>query len=176
MHGCVIVGVRGEADLRSVPAIEQYLSAVIAMQEPAIVLDLSRMAFTDCASLRVLLDAGRRAAARGKSFVLATPRPAVSRLLEVTDLDRHITVFPTVGEAVVTAQKDLWPAKRRITWDRPGRVAPWVNHRRGSRGLVRPVPAACVPATRVPEISPYKIKNAAAAQHDHEDFIFNVSF
>ena len=107
LPGCVIVEVWGEADFRSVPALEQYLSAVIAMQAPAIVLDLSRLAFTDCAGLRAVLDAERRAAARSKSFALAAPRPIVARLLQVTGLDQHFVIFPTVAGAVVAARKGL---------------------------------------------------------------------
>jgi hypothetical protein len=37
------------------------------------------------------------------------------------------------------------------------------------------MPAAPLTAS-VPEISPYKIKNAAYGSHDREDFFFNVSF
>ena len=108
LYGCVIVEVWGEVDLSSVPALERHLSAVIAsaviaMQASAIVLDLSRLLFIDCAGLRVLLDAERRAAARGKSFALAAPRRIVARLLETTGLDQHFIAFPTVAEAVVAA-------------------------------------------------------------------------
>lgn len=99
LHGCVVVEVRGEVDLSSLDALEQCLSTVLAGEAPAIVLDLSRMGFVDAAGLRVLLRAKRRAASRGRPFVLAGPRAAVARLLVVTDLDRRFTIFPTVAEA-----------------------------------------------------------------------------
>jgi anti-sigma B factor antagonist len=116
LHGCVVVEVRGEVDLSSAHAVEQCLSTVLAREALAIVLDLSRMEFVDVAGLRVLLRAERRAASRGRPFVLAGPRPAVARLLVVTDLDRRFTIFPTVAEAAAAFSDGASPA----AWDSSG--------------------------------------------------------
>jgi anti-sigma B factor antagonist len=109
-HGCVIVEVRGEADLCSAPALDQYLSDVLTRHASAIVLDLSHLTFADCAAMRVLLDAEWRAASQGRPFVLAAPQPAFTRLLQITGFDRHFTVFPAVAEAADAIRKRRSPA------------------------------------------------------------------
>jgi hypothetical protein len=38
------------------------------------------------------------------------------------------------------------------------------------------IPRPAQAGAPVPEISPYKLKNAACGSHDHEDLFFNVSF
>lgn len=105
LYGCVIVEVRGEADIGSAPALGEYLSELVAMHSSAIVLDLSCLAFADCAALRVLLEAERRAASQARPVVLAAPRPVVARLLQVTGLDRHFAIFATAAEAAATVGK-----------------------------------------------------------------------
>jgi anti-sigma B factor antagonist len=112
LHGCVVVEVRGEVDLSSAHALDQCLSTVLAGEALAIVLDLSHMRFIDAAGLRVMLRAERQAAARGRSFVLAGLRPAVARLLVVTDFDRRFTIFPTVAEAAAAFPDGASPATR----------------------------------------------------------------
>lgn len=106
LRGCVIAEVRGELDYGSAPALDQRLSAILTMRAPAVVLDLSLLTFIDCAAVRVLVAAGRRAAAHGTTVALAAPRPAVARTLQITGLDRQFTVFPNVAEAV-TANRGL---------------------------------------------------------------------
>jgi len=99
-YSCVIVEVRGEVDLGSARILGRYLSLVLTRQAPATILDLSGLAFLDCAGLRVLLAASRQAAAHGGSLFLAAPRPLVVKLLRLTGSDRHLAIFPTVAEAV----------------------------------------------------------------------------
>lgn len=99
-HGCVIVEVRGEVDLCSARILGRHLSLVLTRQAPATILDLSGLAFLDCAGLRVLLAASRPAAAHGRPLLLAAPQPIVIRLLQLTGSDQHLAIFPTVAEAV----------------------------------------------------------------------------
>ena len=106
LHGCVIVEVRGEVDYGSAPALNQCLSAVLAVRAPAVVLDLSRLTFLDCAALRVLEAAERRAPAHGTTLVLAAPRPTVARALKITGLDRRFAVFPTVAKAITASRTE----------------------------------------------------------------------
>lgn len=107
LHGCVIVEVRGEADFCSAPTLHQHLSAVPTTQAPTIVLDVSNLTFLDCAGLRVLLAARRRATMHGTSLVLAAPRPIVARLFHITGLDQHFSIFPTVTKAVIASRLGL---------------------------------------------------------------------
>jgi anti-sigma B factor antagonist len=104
LHGCVVLQVRGEVDFGSAPDRDQRLSAILRIRPPAVVLDLSRLTFLDCAGAGVLVAASRRAASRGAGLVLAAPRPTVARLLRITGLDRHFLIFPTVATAIIAAR------------------------------------------------------------------------
>ena len=99
-HSHVIVELRGEVDLVSARILGRHLSLVLTRQAPATILDLSGLAFLDCAGLRVLLAASRQAAAHGGSLFLAAPRPVVVKLVRLTGSDQHLAIFPTVAEAV----------------------------------------------------------------------------
>jgi anti-anti-sigma factor len=100
LPGCIIAEIRGEVDYGSAPALDQRLSAILTMRPPTVVLDLSCLTFIDCAALRVLVAAERRAAAYGTTLVLAALRPSVARSLQITGLDQRFSVFPAVAEAV----------------------------------------------------------------------------
>jgi len=99
-QGCVVVDVRGEVDLASARILGRHLLLVLTRHASATILDLSGLAFLDCAGLRVLLAASRQAAAHGGSLILAAPRPVVVKLLRLTGSDQHLAIFPTVAEAV----------------------------------------------------------------------------
>lgn len=104
LHGCVIVQAHGDVDFGSAPDLDQRLSTILTARAPAVVLDLSRLTFLDCAGAGVLVAASRRAASCGADLVLAAPRPTVTRLLRVTGLDRHFVIFPTVAKAVTATR------------------------------------------------------------------------
>jgi anti-sigma B factor antagonist len=108
LHGCVIAEIRGEVDYGCASALDQRLSAILTIGAPTVILDLSRLTFIDCAALRVLVAARRRAAAHGTALVLAALPPTAARIMQVTGLDRRFTVFPAVAEAV-TASRTSWP-------------------------------------------------------------------
>jgi len=130
-QGCVVVEVRGEVDLTSARILGRHLSLVFTRQAPATILDLSGLAFLDCAGLRVLLPASRPAAVRGGALVLAAPRPIVVKLLQLTGSDQHLAIFPAVAEAV-TAHQTRPGAQGRPRSDRTR--CPWQDSHHARRG------------------------------------------
>jgi anti-sigma B factor antagonist len=60
----------------------------------------SGMTFLDSSGLRVLLQAGHRARARGGVFRVASPQDAVRRVLEPAGLDAQLDVRPDVAGAL----------------------------------------------------------------------------
>lgn len=132
LHGCVIVQARGDVDFGSAPELDQRLSMILTTRAPAVVLDLSRLTFLDCAGLGVLVTASRRATSQGTVLALAAPRPAVARLLRITGLERHFTIFPTVAKAVTATRPDGCVG--------PGRTGSWA-------GLLRPTWMCVLPAS-----------------------------
>lgn len=106
LNGCLIAQLRGEADVCSASALDRHLSAVLAEQAPVVVLDLSGLKFLDCAALRVVLAAERKTASYGGRLLLAAPQPIVARLLQLTALDQHFTIYPTAAKAAIASQAE----------------------------------------------------------------------
>jgi anti-sigma B factor antagonist len=89
----IIVALAGEIDLYTAPRLQAELSSVLTATGPAmIVVDMSAVDFCDSTGMNVLLAAHRLAAERGGELVLAAPRPALRKILEVTGLHSVFTV------------------------------------------------------------------------------------
>lgn len=74
--------VRGDIDMAGGPVLD----AAILQRESGepVVIDLREVEFIDSSGLRSLLEAARRARARGTEVVLRSVGPEVSRLLDIT--------------------------------------------------------------------------------------------
>jgi anti-sigma B factor antagonist len=89
-----IVAVAGEIDLYTAPRLHSELAAAVTGQAPArVVVDMAAVDFCDSTGMNVLLAALRRARERGGDLVLAGPRPAVRKILQVTGLESVFTVL-----------------------------------------------------------------------------------
>lgn len=98
------VTVSGEIDLYTAPRLHSELAAVISRAAPdsRVTVDLSGVDFCDSTGMNVLLTSLRQANDRGIGFELATPRPAVKKILQVTGLDSVFTI--SAGQAPVPGQ------------------------------------------------------------------------
>ena len=92
----VIVTAAGEIDLYTAPKLQADLAAVIEGAAPAtrVVVDMSGVEFCDSTGVNALLGALRRVRERGGELELATPRPAIMKILQVTGLDSVFTITP----------------------------------------------------------------------------------
>jgi len=72
----------GELDLASAPTLWSALASLLRDGQGAVVMDLSRLTFSDCAGLRPI----RRALRQGTAVELRDAVPAVRRVLELTGL------------------------------------------------------------------------------------------
>ncbi|MFE9495964.1 STAS domain-containing protein [Streptomyces collinus] len=79
----VRVTVRGELDLVTGNRLQGPLGEALAASADGLDLDLSELAFCDCAGLTVLLELRLRALSRGKTVVIQRSSPAVDRLLRL---------------------------------------------------------------------------------------------
>jgi anti-sigma B factor antagonist len=98
--GVITVSLRGELDVASVPALQVYLSEIRWPEQASCVVDLTGLAFIDCACLGVLTRQREQMQARGGSFALAGPHGSVLRLLSLTGL---LTWFDVPGGRETTA-------------------------------------------------------------------------
>lgn len=85
--------VEGELDLGSAPRLEEALKQAQDSGPPLIVVDLRSLEFMDMAGLRVLVAAHQQAERAGRRVVLANVRGAVRRVLELTNVDKALTIL-----------------------------------------------------------------------------------
>jgi anti-sigma B factor antagonist len=105
-HGDVtVVSLRGELDFLAVSALQAYLSD--ARERVRSVVDLTGLAFIDCACLGVLVRHSQEIRARGGSFALAGPQGAVRGVLSITGLITWFEVYDTVGQAIAAGRQSL---------------------------------------------------------------------
>src|SRR5208283_4733678 len=94
-----IVTICGEIDLYTAPRLHSELGAVLVDGMPTrVVIDMSGVEFCDSTGMNVLLSYLRRVRERGGELEIASPKPAVRKILQVTGLD---SVFTLVDDAVV---------------------------------------------------------------------------
>ncbi|MBW8482703.1 STAS domain-containing protein [Actinomadura parmotrematis] len=90
----------GEAADQAAVDILADLGSAFAEGRLDVVLDLSELTFLDSAGLKVVLRLHHATVqARGR-LMLAALRPGVIRVLDIVGLDRHLTLYSTVDEAL----------------------------------------------------------------------------
>jgi anti-sigma B factor antagonist len=109
-NGWWVVSVIGEIDVHSGPSLREHLLRALANGERDLVVDLSGVSFLDSSGLGVLVTAHKRTRAAGGSLRLASCRPAVATIFQITALDRAFSIYPTVEDAV-TAPRPGPPAE-----------------------------------------------------------------
>lgn len=97
--GRMVVTVRGELDLATADRLWTELEPLL-LPRAVVVLDGAGITFMDSSGLRVLLQAGKRAAADGAVFRLVAPQPAVRRVLELAGTGGHLETWDSVPAAL----------------------------------------------------------------------------
>jgi anti-sigma B factor antagonist len=87
--GAAVVGVIGELDAYSAPALEELTGGLRADGCTDLTLDLSQTTFVDSSGLRILLALHNDLAAGSGRLVLQNPSDPVARLLTITGLSDH---------------------------------------------------------------------------------------
>jgi anti-sigma B factor antagonist len=94
-----VIVLRGEHDLSTAAELKRSIlpTSVLGVD---VVIDLSEIAFMDSTVLSVLVHASEEAASRQHGFaVVASPKPAPSRLLDVTGIDKRLRIYQTRADA-----------------------------------------------------------------------------
>lgn len=102
----VTVRLPAEIDLTTQERAYDQLYAAFASGGSVVIADLSATTFCDCAAMRRLMMARRRAAAQHADLRLVIPPGSpVLRLAHLTELDRHVPVYPSLGEAAAAGSR-----------------------------------------------------------------------
>jgi anti-sigma B factor antagonist len=87
-----VMSVAGEIDLYTAPKLHSELVTALAGDPLWLVIDMTGVEFCDSTGMNVLLAAHRRARENGGDLQLASPRPAIRKVLQVTGLESVFTV------------------------------------------------------------------------------------
>ena len=101
VDGVTVAELSGELDLASAPDLREQLLGLLRPGAGRLVLDLSRVTFCDASGLAVLVGASHRARVLGGFLRLAAVSPPTARVLHITGLHRHLSIYPTVHAATV---------------------------------------------------------------------------
>jgi anti-sigma B factor antagonist len=99
-RGVPVVITPDEIDITNAAALRAALLHAAARPGPALVVDMTRTRFCDCAGLHALIAAHKRAQAEGRQVRLVITGAQVRRILTLTALDRLIPVYTTLDQAL----------------------------------------------------------------------------
>jgi anti-sigma B factor antagonist len=94
----VVIGVTGELDLASSPALEQELERGAAAQAEVVIVDLRKLEFMDSTGLSVLVRAHQRATENGQRFCVVKGPQQVQRLLSLTGVADRLNLGDSPDE------------------------------------------------------------------------------
>lgn len=98
-----VVSIGGEIDLSTAPAFEAAIAAALDEDPPILVVELSDVTFMASAGLRVLA-AAQEKVGKSAQFAVVASNPATNRPLQLTGLDKVISLYPTLDDALVRVQ------------------------------------------------------------------------
>ena len=99
-RGVPVVIAPTEIDITNAAALRAALLHAAARPAAALVVDMTRTRFCDCAGLHALIAAHKRAQAEGRQVRLVITGAQVHRILTLTALDRLIPVYASLDHAL----------------------------------------------------------------------------
>jgi anti-sigma B factor antagonist len=107
-----IISLAGEVDLYTAPEFKQQLLDVIAQGGKEVVVDFSDTTFIDSTTLGVLVGGVKRLRSNDGQLSLVCSDRNITKIFEITGLDRVFTIYPTREEALskLRASADQPPA------------------------------------------------------------------
>ena len=98
--GTALISLAGEVDLYTAPEFKQQLLDVIAKGAKDVVVDFTRTTFIDSTTLGVLVGGVKRLRAQDGRLALVCSDRNITKIFEITGLDRVFTIYPTRDEAL----------------------------------------------------------------------------
>ena len=95
-----VISLAGEVDLYTAPEFKQQLLDVIGEGGKDVVVDFSDTTFIDSTTLGVLVGGVKRLRANDGQLSLVCSDRNITKIFEITGLDRVFTIYPTRDEAV----------------------------------------------------------------------------
>ena len=104
-----VIALTGEVDLYTAPEFKQQLLDVIAQGSKDVIVDFSDTTFIDSTTLGVLVGGVKRLRTNGGQLSLVCDDRNITKIFEITGLDRVFTIYPTRDEAISKAGASSQP-------------------------------------------------------------------
>ena len=95
-----VIELGGEVDLYTAPEFKERLVQVIEDGKKQLVVDLSKATFIDSTTLGVLVGGVKRLRPTGGSLALVCTDQNISKIFEITGLDRVVPIYKSRAEAL----------------------------------------------------------------------------
>ena len=95
-----VISLAGEVDLYTAPEFKQQLLEVIGQGGKQVVVDFTNTTFIDSTTLGVLVGGVKRLRTNDGQLSLVCSDRNITKIFEITGLDRVFTIYPTRDEAV----------------------------------------------------------------------------
>lgn len=95
-----VIELGGEVDLYTAPEFKERMLQVIESGKKRVVVDLTEATFIDSTTLGVLVGGVKRLRPAGGSLVLVCKDPNITKIFEITGLDRVFQIHATRDEAL----------------------------------------------------------------------------
>jgi anti-sigma B factor antagonist len=105
-----LISLTGEIDLYTAPEFKQQLLDVIAQGGKEVVVDFSDTTFIDSTTLGVLVGGVKRLRTNEGQLSLVCSDRNITKIFEITGLDRVFTIYPTREEAVAKLSSSGQPS------------------------------------------------------------------
>ncbi|MGH3102895.1 MAG: STAS domain-containing protein [Gaiellaceae bacterium] len=95
-----VISLAGEVDLYTAPEFKQQLLEVISQGGNKVIVDFTDTTFIDSTTLGVLVGGVKRLRSNDGQLALVCNDRNITKIFEITGLDRVFTIYPTRDEAV----------------------------------------------------------------------------
>jgi anti-sigma B factor antagonist len=99
-EGAYVIALAGEVDLYTAPEFKQQLLDVIGKGGKEVIVDFSDTTFIDSTTLGVLVGGVKRLRTNNGQLSLVCNDRNITKIFEITGLDRVFTIYPTRDEAI----------------------------------------------------------------------------
>ena len=108
-EGTYVIALSGEVDLYTAPEFKQQLLEVIGNGAKNVIVDFSSTTFIDSTTLGVLVGGVKRLRPNDGQLSLVCSDRNITKIFEITGLDRVFTIYPTRDEALEQIQSSSRP-------------------------------------------------------------------
>ena len=105
-----VISLAGEVDLYTAPEFKQQLLQVISDGAKNVIVDFSDTTFIDSTTLGVLVGGVKRLRTNEGQLSLVCSDRNITKIFEITGLDRVFTIYPTRDEAISSVSASTQPS------------------------------------------------------------------